>query len=564
VVLALGLPGAGPAVALSADGHLLAFVAHDKGKETPRLFVRRLDQLQATPLAGTEGARSHFFSPDGQWIAFFADGQLKRVAVGGGAPVVLADAPNDRGGTWMEDGTILFTPNSLPTVGLSRVPASGGPIEVATRPDPAAGEVTHRWPQALPAGAVLFTAHRTLGSYEDASIVVQKLPNGPRKVVVTGGYFGRYVASGHVVYMHEGTLFAVPFDLARLEPRGAAVPVIEDVVAAPHTGGAQFAVSSPGTFVYVAGRGGAGRFSVEWLDRAGKLSLLRAAPAHYRNLQFSPDGTRLAMQVFDGKSADVWVYEWARDTMSRLTFDTAGLTMPVWSPAGDGIAYGSMHGRELGRIYWQRADGTGTPQAFTESPNFQVPDSWHPSGKYLAFEELSPETGFDVMVLPVEREDASRLKAGKAAPFLNTRFDEMQAAFSPNGRWVAYVSNESGKFEVFVRPFPGPGGRWQISTGGGFYPTWSRKGQELYYEASDGRLMVVSYAEHAGSFVAGAARPGFPGHIPTQQGVRGFDLHPDGDRFAVLQEGAEPGGAREEVVLLSNFFDELRRLAPAR
>jgi serine/threonine-protein kinase len=342
---------------------------------------------------------------------------------------------------------------------------------------------------------VVFTAHRTLGSYEDASIVVQRLPDGPRKVALSGGYFGRYLPSGHVVYMHEGTLFAVPFDLARLEVRGAAVPVVDDLVASARTGGAQFAGSSSGTLVYVAGRGTGGGFSLQWLDRAGKLSPLRAATGHYRNLQFSPDGTRLAMQVFDGKMSDVWVYEWGRDTMSRLTFDAVGLTFPVWSPDGDGVAYSSMQGRELGRIYWQRADGTGTPQPLTESRNFQTASSWHPSGKHLAFDELAAGTAFDVMILPTEREDG-RLKTGPATAFLNSRFNEMHAAFSPNGRWLAYVSDESGKFEVFVRPFPGPGGKWQVSSGGGFYPTWSRKGSELFFETPDQRLMVVTYAEH--------------------------------------------------------------------
>ncbi len=565
VSLAVSLPGAGPAVTLSPDGRLLAFVAFDEDKVTTRLFVRRLDQLRASPLAGTEGARNHFFSPDGQWIGFFADGQLKRVAVGGGAPVTLAEAPNDRGGTWSEDGTILFTPNSLPSVGLTRVPASGGASEVATRPDAAAGEVTHRWPQALAGGSVLFTAHRTLGSYEDASIVVQRLPDGPRKVVVAGGYYGRYLPSGHVVYMHDGTLFAVPFDLARLEVKGAAVPVIEDLVGTPRTGGAQFAASGAGTFVYLAGHGGRGRFSVQWLDRAGKLSPLRATPGHYRNLQFSPDGRRLAMQIFDGRTSDVWVYEWTRDAMSRLTFDAVGLTTPVWSPDGDGIAYSSMQGRELGRIYWQRADGTGTPQPLTESRNFQVPDSWHPSGKHLAFDELAPQSAFDVMILPTEREDASRLRKAQPAAFLNSRFNEMQAAFSPNGQWLAYVSNESGRFEVYVRPFPGPGGKWQVSTEGGFYPTWSRNGREILFETADQRLMVVSYSERAGSFLADAPRLGSPARVPTQQGIRGFDLHPDGQRFAILQEVTEPGDTgRDEVVLVLSFFDELRRLAPAR
>jgi serine/threonine-protein kinase len=262
----------GSAAILSPDGSLLAFVAREKESNRPRLYLQRLDRLTATPLPGTEGAHGPFFSPDAQWIAFFADGQLKRVAVGGGATVVLASAPTDRGGSWSDDGTILFTPNMMSGVGLSHVSASQGRAEVLTRPDPAAGEATHRWPQTLPGGkAVLFTAAPAVGGYEDASIMVKQLPEGPRKVVVRGGYYGRYLPSGHVVYMHEGTLFAIPFDLARLEVAGSAVPVIEGLMASAYSAGAQFASSDQGTFVYLRGRDTPMR-SIQWLDRSGRLS----------------------------------------------------------------------------------------------------------------------------------------------------------------------------------------------------------------------------------------------------------------------------------------------------
>ncbi len=558
--------GAGSAAILSPDGGLLAFVARKKEGGRPQLFLRRLDRLHAAPLPGTDGARSPFFSPDGQWIAFFAEGKLKRVAVSGGAAVALADAPNDRGGTWSEDGTILFVPISGPGVSLSRVPAGGGPTEVLTRPDLAAGEVTHRWPQALPGGkAVLFTANHTLGTYDDASIVVQTLPSGPRKVVATGGYHGRYLSSGHLVYMHEGTLFAVPFDLARLEALGAAVPVIEELVGAPRTAAAQFAVSSRGSLVYLPGRGFEGKLTVHWLDRSGKLTPLLAVPGQYSNLQFSPDGTKLAMEVYESNRVDIWVYEWGQDTMSRLTFDVIDSSNPVWAPDGRNLAFGSSGGTQLGHIYWQRADGTGTPQTLTESKNVQTAASWHPSGRYIAFEDLSAQTGYDVMILPVERDAASGLKPGQPTPFLKSPSHEWQAAFSPDGRWLAYSSNESGNVEVYVRPFPGPGGKWQISTGGGFWPTWSPNGREVFFETPDQTLMVVSYREQGGSFLADRPRLWCETRIPTQQGLRGFDLHPDGRRLAVFQDVAEPGDAkRDQVVLFQNFFDELRRLAPAK
>jgi serine/threonine-protein kinase len=560
----LELTDAGPAAILSPDGSLLAFVARRTEGERPQLFLRPLDQLRAAPLPGTEGAHSPFFSPDGQWIALFADGQLKRVAVGGGAAVVLADAPTDRGGTWSEDGTIFFTPGSMPGVGLSRVSSSGGPTEILTRPDAGAGEVTHRWPQALPGGkAVLFTAHRSVGGYEDASIVVQGLPQGPRKVVVQGGYHGRYLRSGHVVYMHEGTLFAVPFDLARLEVTGAAVPVIDELVGFAFTAGAQFAFSNSGTLVYLPGHS-APMLSIQWLDRTGKRSMLRASAAIYRNLRLSPDGTKLVTAVFDGKSSDIWMYEWGRDTMSKLTFDATSGSYPVWAPNGRGIVYTSLRGGQPGNLYWQRTDGTASAQPLTRSKDFQIATSWHPSGRYLAFQEFNQQANLDIMILPIEGDEASGLKPGQPTPFLNSPFNEGAAAFSPNGRWLAYSSNESGRVEVYVRPFPGPGGKWQISSEGGSYPTWSRNGRELFYETLGQRLLVASYEEREGSFRADKPRPWSETRLPDLSGFWTFDLHPDGQRLAVLQEVAEPGGKPAEVVLFENFFGELRRLAPTR
>ncbi len=555
----------GPVAILSPDGGLLAFAARKSEGARPQLFLRRLDHLQAAPLAGTEGAHSAFFSPDGQSIAFFAEGQLKRVAVSGGATVVLADAPSDRGGTWSEDGTIFFTPHMMPGVGLVRVSSSGGPTAALTRPDPMLGEVTHRWPQALPGGkAVLFTAHWSIGNYDDASIVVQALPTGPRKVVVKGGYHGRYLPSGHIVYMHDGTLFAIPFDLARLETAGAAVPVIEDLVGATFSAGAQYSFSNGGTLAYLTGRSSP-MLSTQWLDRTGKLSPLRPVPGIYRNPQFSPDGTKLAMQILDGKNSDIWVYEWGRDTISKLTFDVTRGAYPVWAPDGRSVAYTSLRGSQPGSLYWQRVDGTGSAQALTKSKTFQVATSWHPSGKYIALQQWSPETSNDVMILPIEGDEAAGLNSGPPTAFLNSPFNEWQAAFSPNGRWLAYSSNEAGRSEVYVRAFPGPGGKWEISTEGGSSPTWSRSGRELFYKALDHRLMVASYAEQGDSFHADKPRLWCETRLPELYGQRAFDLHPDGQRFAVLRDIVDTDQAkRDKVVLFQNFFDELRRLAPSR
>ena len=555
--------GVGTAVTLSPDGSLLAFVAQRAaGRRPQQLYLRRLEELQASPLAGTENARNPFFSPDGQWLAFFAGGKLKKVAVTGGAAVTLCDAPDDRGGTWIDDRTILFAPQGRS--GLSRVSADGGAPEVVTSLD---AEITHRWPQALPGGrAVLYTAHSQVGDFEGASLVVQPLPSGPRRVVQRGGYHGRYLGSGHLVYMHEGTLFAVPFDTGRLERSGPSVPVLQGITSGAGFAGAQFASSNRGTFVFLPGRSVGGEMSILWLGREGRPQPLRALPRRYRNLRFSPDGRKLAMDIQEGSQLDVSVYDWQRDTLSRLTFDSASDQWPVWTPDGLRIAFGSDRANKAtSNLYWQRADGTGEAERLTESRNTQAPTSWHPSGKYLAFTEQHPQTYNDVMILPLEGDETSGWRPGKPVAFLNGPANETHATFSPDGRWLMYQSNEGGVAEVYVRPFPGPGGKWQISTGGGLYAAWSRAGKEIFYQKDDGSIWVTTYVAEGNSFRAETPREWSPERmqsLPTA--LRAFDLHPDGQRLAVLMAPEEMAAAkRDHLVFILSFFDELRRLAPA-
>jgi serine/threonine-protein kinase len=559
----------GPAAILSPDGRVLAYTAHRTGQPPPQLHVRRLEQLQATPLSGTDGARDPFFSPDGQWIAFFADGKLKKVSVtGGGAAVTIGDAPEGRGGTWSEDGTILFTPAAMPGVGLSRISAAGGPAEVLTTPDPAAEGDSHRWPQPLLGGkAVLFTAGN-VGEFNDASIVVQTLPKGPLKVLQRGGYFGRYLRSGHLVYVHDGTLFAAPFDLGRLELSGPPAPVLEGVMVSPAAGGAQFAFSERGTLVFLPGTTPGVNLPIQWMDKDGRVEPLRAVAGTYNNIRFSPDGTRLAMDVREGTERDVWIYEWGRDTMSRLTFETGEDSSPVWSPDGRRIAFASARAdKATPNLYWQRADGTGDAERLTESRNPQSPASWHPSGRFLAFHETDQQTRSDIMVLPMEGDETSGWKPGKPSALLKSGFTEQHPAFSPDGRWLAYSSDESGRQELYVRPFPGPGGRWQVSTGGGSRPNWSRQRQELIFRVAGPLqqvLMVASYAVEGDSFRAEKPRHWSRGLVPAVgPASRPFDLHPDGERIAMVKGAESADEKRDHVVLVLNFFEELRRVAPA-
>ena len=557
----------GSAAILSPDGSLLAFVAQKNAGDGPQIYVRRLDQLQASPLAGTEDAASPFFSPDGQWIAFFANGKLKKISVTGGAAVTLCEVPAGRGGPWADDDTIIYSPANTPGVSLMHVSAAGGtPDQLTTL---ASGEVTQRFPQILPGGkAVLFMSHSATGGYEDANLVVQPLPSGPRKVIVRGGYYGRYVSSGHVLYLHGGTLFAAPFDLERLELAGQPVPVVEGI-ASGGGGGAQFATSSNGTLVYEPGQSTGGEPSIEWLDRDGKTTTMRSTRANWSNIMFAPDGRRLAVDILDGTKSDVWVYEWARDTLSRLTLDASGHVKPVWTPDGRRIAFASQRDGGINNLYWQRADGTGDAQRLTTSKNFQLPSSWHPSGKLLAFYELRPQTGYDLMILPIEGDEASGWKPGEPRVLLSTGFTEGEPMFSPDGRWVAYISLKTGRSEVYVRPFPGPGGEWQISTGGGSTPTWSRSRRELFYTTSDSRIMVSAYTVDGDAFHADKSRIWSDApYRPRPRGFqffRSFDLHPDGQRFALAKALTGSGGQTkvDKVVLVFNFFDELRRVAPA-
>jgi serine/threonine-protein kinase len=556
-------------LAISPDGMTLVFAAQDR-HGVQQLYVRHLSDLHALALPGTVNGRDPFFSPDSRSIGFFAEGKLKKMALTGGAPVTIAAAPDDRGGTWADDGSIVFQGNQR-GFGLSRVSSAGGtPVPLTTL---TGTELTHRWPQVLPGGkAVLYTAHSNMVGFDDATLVVQRIPDGAPTVVQRGGYYGRYLRSGHLVYVHQGTLFAEPFDLARLEAVGTPVPVVEDISGYTGAGsggagglaGSIFAAwSDTGMAVYRAGTE-EGAAPIRWMDHTGTVATLLATPMNWANLQFSQDGRQLALDIDNGR-AEVFVYELARETLTQLTTLDASLnSKPIWTPDGRRIVYRSNRDRSVGNLYWQRADGGDPPQRLTNSPNVQTPMSWHPSGKFLAFAESRAQTALDIMILPMEGDEASGWKPGTPSAFLASPAVESNAMFSPDGKWIAYQSNESGRIEVYVRPFPGPGGRWQISTEGGSLPVWSRTRQELFYAAPDEHLMVVSYAIDGDAFRnerprAWSERPFLarPGSwVP-------FALHPDGDRFA-LAAAETPAATPDKLVFISNFFDELRRLAPSR
>ena len=528
---------------IAPDGTRLVYLSNG------RLFTRRLDQSNTTELLGTEGATSPFFSPDGLWVAFFQGGSLKKISVNGGPAVALCDAFTSLGGSWTEDGRLIVSISA--TGSLFGVPAAGGVPARVTELDSERGESTHRWPQILPGGrAVLFTAYSAAVGFDQADIEVMSLRDHRRKLLVRGGTFGRYLPSGHLVYVSQGTLFAAPFDLDRLDVQGTPVPVLSDVSYSPTNGSAQLDFSQTGTLVYRSGGREEGGFTVQWLDAAGKLQPLLAKPDSYARPKLSPDGERLAISM-----NDIWIYEWRRDTMTRLTF-RPGSIYPVWSPDGRYILFEAPGG-----IYWTRSDGSGKPQQLTQSKNAQYPWSFTPDGKRLAYQEINPGIGYDLWTVSLEN-DASGVRAGKPEVFLQAQFEARHPTFSPDGKWLAYSSNESGRYQVYVRAFPDKGGKWQISNSGGLYPQWSRN--ELFFRTVDNQIMVAGFAVKGDSFVADKPRVWSEKKIADIGFLANYDLAADGKRIVALMPVETPPGqqAQNHVIFLENFFDELRRRVP--
>jgi WD40 repeat protein/predicted Ser/Thr protein kinase len=557
----------GVQMALSPDGTRIAVIElHQPGGY--RLATRQLNQSEFAPLPGTEGANMPFFSPDSQWIGFFANGKLKKVAIQGGSPVTLCDAPTlTRGASWVDDDSIIAAFNG----GLSRVPAGGGspaPVPERTEKD----QTVQTWPQVLPGSqAVLFTS--SAKSFDDATVDVLSFKTGQRKTVLRGGFFGRYLATskwrGHLVYLRQNTLFSAPFDLGRLEVTGAPQPVLDDISNNNMAGSANFDFSQTGTVVYASWRGGFPEVSIFWLDSYGNTQPLHSTPGVYRTPRFSPDGKRLAFCIPGPGPTDIWVKGLERDTTSRLPSLPGANGNPVWTPDSKDIVFSSAADPAVRGMYWIRADGSGEPQRLTDGKTMQIPSSFSPDGKRLAYQQLSDDGNWEIWTAPVEGDGdwgAPGARLGKPERFLRTSGLGFPA-FSPDGRWLAYQSNETGRYEVFVRPFRGPGSKSPISTEGGRFPVWSRNGRELFYLGPDQRIMVAGYTAIGDSLAVGKPQVWSPKSLVVVPVGHPYDLAPDGKRFAVL---LYPGGTAEpgqkpidSITVLLNFFDELRRRVPA-
>ena len=478
-----------------------------------------------------------------------------KMSVQGGGAVLVSEVSALRGAFWGEDGYI-YIGGDAPHV--SRVPEAGGKPEAVTDPQKR-GALADRWPQLLPGGeAILMTTGNRAGVWDDAEITVYSLKTKQYKVVQRGGYYGRYLPSGHLIYTHQGTLFAVSFDLSRLETRGAPIPVVDDLASDLSLGFAQLSFSNDGALVYVAGNSAGESVPVVWIDQSGqKQPLLDNPGGRPMTPRLSPNGKLLALSV----GGNLSVYDPARGLATRLTFPPVTGTYPIWMPDAKHIIFSGQGGSG---IYWARSDGSGKPEKIFEGNN-AIAQSVSPDGKVLAFHQAGK--GRDLYTLPLDLTDPDHAKAGQPTPFLITPGADVDPAFSPDGRWLAYVSSESGMFQVFVRPFPDGAtgaGQVQISSTPGRFPRWSPTKKEIYYVTVDGHIMVAPYVIEGRAFV-----PGKPEiWAQTTIGLTGvgipWDIAPDGKRFVVFPGVETAGGEKANLhaTFLLNFFDELRRKLP--
>ncbi len=540
-------------LALSPDGTHLAYVAGAQAQ----LYVRALDRNDATPLPGIVGVRGPFFSPDSEWIAFFQQAELKKVSIRGGPAATICQncAAGNRGGTWGADDTIIFSATGGSS-GLLRVPAAGGEVVTLVKPDTQHGEQGYAWPELLPGGQrVLFTI-LSIGSIDTALIAIHDLKTGVHHTVLRGGSDARFVAPGYLVYAVAGTLRAIAFDRNGLAVGGNGIQVLEHVLTKA-TGGADFSVSRDGSLAYVSGEAESAQ-TLAWIDRQGHEEPLGVPPRSYVLLRLSPDGQRVALDVRDQEN-DIWIWEFARRVLTRLTFDRATDQYPVWTPDSRRIVFASSRAGAVQNLFVQLADGTGRVDRLTTTTSGQIPLSFTPDGTSLVIRETSDASNSDLNVLSMP---GGRVRT----PLINSTFTKPNAEISPDGHWMAYQSNESGQDEVHVRPYPNvENGHWQISTGGGTRPLWARDGRELFYVDPTGHIASVP-VRILPTFAAGS--PTIIAQMPSlsTSGVRNYDVSLDGRRFLVITNAARKDllAAPLQLNVVLNWNEELKRLVTTK
>lgn len=525
---------AGPA-AISPDGKRLAFVAADSaGKKY--VYIRSLDALTSKRLTGTEGAQHPFWSPDNQFLGFMAHGKLKKIDASGGAPITICDAPFSRGASWNVDGTIIFA--ATPGGPLSSVSASGIIKAAITAFDSLRKENSHRWPSFLPDGKHFLYMARTItaGTQGEGGLICLGSLDGKVNKVLVPAVSNAAYASGQILYVRGTTLVAHKFDQSSLELKGEPATVAEGVTYDPSTNRGMFTVSSNGILIYQTGTAQLGS-RLMFHDRSGKPMGQASELSEYYYPRLSPDGSRVSAYIWDFQShnADVWITDFKRGMKTRFTFSAATETYTVWSADGGWIVFNS-NAEGAFNLYEKSTSGAGGEKLLLKSDGNKNPDSWSSDGNYLLYEEFGgAKSGSDLWVMPM---------TGDRTPFvfLKTEFSESDAQFSPDGRWIAYSSNESGSSEVYIRPFIKPGaesgknasaGKWQTSVSGGDAPRWRRDGKELYYFSADGKVMVADITTNGGSLDVSHVRSLFDVPSIVQLPGSDYDVTADGQKFLI-------------------------------
>jgi serine/threonine-protein kinase len=543
-------------ISISADGRQLLYIVAGAGTGTGgQLTVRALDQLDPRPLPGVTNARSPFSSPDGRWVGYFQGTELRKAPLAGGPTALLCAVTGaPRGAIWADDGTVVFATND-PTSGLLRVGSGGGEPVQLTTPRVSDGEGDHWFPSALPDSRGLLFTIAVPGQPDRSEVAVYDAQTGQYRRILRGSQ-AQYVQSGHVLYIAAGSLWAVHFDLTTLQVSGDPLPVIEGVRTAVQTGAADYQVSHSGALAYVPAGPPAQR-SLAWVDRSGSEETIKAPPRAYVLPRLSPDGTRIALDVRDQEN-DIWILSLTGDaTPRRLTYGPSVETNPVWIDNSRLVYTSSRSGRLA--LYSQAADGSGTPQQVTESGNGQYATTITRDATAVVGHQDGP-TVFDIVLFTIPQ-------PGQAAPpvkeLVKTPSFEFNADISPNGRYLAYQSNESGPFQVIVRPFPDvDSGRWTVSPVEGSSPLWSRDGKELFYRDESDRIVAVPVETSGNTFRWGVPRQLFEFRGSTTVPNRSFDVSVDGRRFLVVNDAASTRAA--DIVLVLDWLEDLKAKVPVK
>jgi serine/threonine protein kinase len=539
--------GAYRALTISHDGNKIAYSANGQ------LYLRKMDQIEPILLTGTENSSSPFFSADDKWIAFTKDKKLEKISISGGVPSIITDIGDNRGADWGKDGTIVYTPNT--TSGLYLISENGGEPKKLTTPDTAKSERTHRWPSFLPDGKhVLFTVG-SLSSptyYEDASIDVVNIETGERKNVLKGASTAKYIDPGYIIYSSSGILYAIPFDPNSLEVKGQPLPVLQDVSGGVTSGAVNYSIADNGTIIFIQGAAEYAKRNIVKIDLQGNITIIDSSNHILTEPAISPDNKSIAFTSTENKTVDVWIYDIARKTFSKLTFGGENRT-PKWSPDGKEIAYSKLKNDGENGIFIKPSDGSGAEREIYSQKNRIYIDDWTKDGQFLICETITPGNLIDITLLPLK-------DSKKTVDFVTTKGEDYNAKNSPDGRWTAYVTNESGSYQLYVRPFINNNiaGKWQVSNDGGIEPVWAPDGKTLYYRVGGTKLMGVPvFTSPTISFgIPKVITDNFPAAY-TSTWIS-YDITSDGKYFITTSPASL--GKYNKIAIILNFNSEVEHL----